>query len=119
MNPNFYRELSDFKGVAFAGVDKVNTKKAIPVSHEKLQVRKFIRRDVVIIKGFDIKCKFNPYRYTCKVSIKNDNNFHFSGNQKKCFFDYDAALITLPKAFNFDSNVNAACLPNTKVVPSR
>ena len=56
---------------------------------------------------------------TCKVSIKNDNNFHFSGNQKKCFFDYDAALITLPKAFNFDSNVNAACLPNTKVVPSR
>ena len=49
----------------------------------------------------------------------DDNNFHVAGNQKKCFFDYDAALITLPTTFNFNSNVNAACLPDTKVVPSR
>ena len=49
----------------------------------------------------------------------DDNNFHVAGNQKKCFFDYDAALITLPNAFHFDSYVNAACLPNKKVVPSR
>ena len=58
MNPNFYRELSDFKGEAYAGVDGINTIKVVPESHEKLQVRKFLRKDVEIIKGFDIKCKF-------------------------------------------------------------
>ena len=44
---------------------------------------------------------------------------NFAGHVQKCFFDYDAALITLPNAFHFDSYVNAACLPNKKVVPSR
>ena len=46
------------------------------------------------------------------------SNFHSSGYVDKCFFDYDAAMITLPKAFDFASNVNAACLPNKKIVPS-
>lgn len=57
--------------------------------------------------------------YLCKITTKNDNNFHSSGYVDKCFFDYDAAMITLPKAFDFASNVNAACLPNKKIVPSR
>ena len=118
MNINFYRELSDFKGEAYAGVDKINTIKVIPEPHEGLQVRKFVRKDVEIIKGFDIKCKFNQYMFLCKITTKNDNNFHSSGYVDKCFFDYDAAMITLPKAFDFASNVNAACLPNKKIVPS-
>ena len=49
-----------------------------------------------------------------------ENNFHVAGRiKKRCFFAYDAALISLPKPFRFDSNVNAACLPNKLVVPSR
>ena len=61
MNPNTSRELSDFKGEAYAGVDGINTIKVVPEPHEKLQVRKFVRKDVEIIKGFDIKCKVNQY----------------------------------------------------------
>ena len=78
MNPYIYRELPIFKGKAFAGVDKVKTivdsegnKGVVPKKHKKLQVKNFSKKDVKIMKGFDIKCKFNSYRtYTLhKVSI--------------------------------------------------
>ena len=70
MNPNTSRELTDFKGEAYAGVDKINTIKVIPEPHEGLQVRKFVRKDVEIIKGFDIKCKFNQYMINAKLRLK-------------------------------------------------
>ena len=56
---------------------------------------------------------------TCSKNLKVVIILNFAGHVQKCFFDYDAALITLPNAFHFDSYVNAACLPNKKVVPSR
>ena len=70
MNPNTSRELTDFKGEAYAGVDKINTIKVIPEPHEGLQVRKFVRKDVEIIKGFDIKCKFNQCMINAKLRLK-------------------------------------------------
>ena len=70
MNPNTSRELSDFKGEAYAGVDGINTIKVVPEPHEGLQVRKFVRKDVEIIKGFDIKCKFNRYMFYAKFRLK-------------------------------------------------
>ena len=46
------------------------------------------------------------------VIFQIENNFHSISVFRRKFFHYDVAMITLPKPFNFNAKVNAACLPN-------